>query len=336
MRTVRFGRTGVELATVGLGTWAHGGPNTVHGRAVGWYGASKRDARATLAAAYDAGITHWDTADVYGDGRAEQIIGCSWESIPREHIFLASKVGWDPGNHAHYYHPAQIRRQLERSLRNLATETIDLYYLHHCDFGADGEYLDDALELMHSFRDEGKIRFIGLSDWKNENIMRHAPRVNPDAVQCYRNVVDDTYESSGLKSWVEKNDVGVAFFSPLKHALLLGLFEGPVTFGEGDHRSSLPEFRDYGLISRLRACRREMERRFPDQPEPVLHGLLGAILSDSPAACALVGQRSPAHVASAAQSGDYLDPEHIQWVRRLYRENGRATHMHWKSYQQGG
>ncbi|MEM1179749.1 MAG: aldo/keto reductase [Acidobacteriota bacterium] len=335
MRTVRFGRTDVELATVGLGTWAHGGPNTVHGRAVGWYGANETEAKSTLASAHDAGIRHWDTADVYGDGLAEEIIGSMWGSIPRQDIFLASKVGWDPGNHSHYYHPAQIRRQLERSLRNLATDTIDLYYLHHCDFGAEGEFLDDALDLLRTFRDEGKIRFIGLSDWKNENIVRYARRVDPDVVQCYRNVVDDTYESSGLKAWVEKNDVGVAFFSPLKHALLLGLFEGPVTFGDGDHRSSLPEFRDYGLITRLRACRQEMERRFAGQAEPVLHGLLGAILTDSPSACALVGQRRPAHVASAAQSGDYLDPQHIEWVRRLYRENGRATHMHWKSYQQG-
>ncbi|MEM6795248.1 MAG: aldo/keto reductase, partial [Acidobacteriota bacterium] len=288
MRTVRFGRTEAELPSVGLGTWAHGGPNTVQGRAVGWYGASREESRRSVVDAHASGIIHWDTADVYGDGRSEQIIGDSWSDVPRADIFLATKVGWDPGNYTHYYHPAQIRRQFERSLRNLATDYVDLYYLHHCDFGPEGEFLDDALELLHSFRDEGKVRFIGLSDWKNESIVRYASRVDPDVIQCYRNVVDDTYESSGLKAWVEANDAGVVFFSPLKHALLLGLFEGPVTFGEGDHRSSLSDFRDHGLITRLRACRREMEHRFKDQAEPVLHGLLGAILSDSPSGCALV------------------------------------------------
>lgn len=334
MKTVRFGRTGVEVPAVGLGTWAHGGPNTVHGRPVGWYGATRSDARETLVAAHRQGIIHWDTADVYGDGVAEELIGEAWDEVPRQDIFLASKVGWDPGHHSHYYHPAQIRRQFERSLRNLRTDVIDLYYLHHCDFGPEGEYLDDALDLLHTFRDEGKIRFIGLSDWKCEKIRRYAERVDPDVVQCYRNVVDDTYDTSGLKEWVEENDAGVAFFSPLKHALLLGLFEGPVTFGEGDHRSSLPEFRDYSLIRRLRNCRREMQQRFSEQEEPVLYGLIGALLTDAGSACALVGQRSTRHVAAASKVGDQLDREAARWVRQLYQENGRAVRASWKSYQQ--
>lgn len=336
MITVRFGRTEVEIPSVGLGTWSHGGPNIVHGRPVGWYGASQRDAHETLLEAHGSGVIHWDTADVYGDGLSERIIGGAFKHVPRSEVFLASKVGWDPGNHSHYYHPAQMRRQLERSLRNLATEHIDLYYLHHCDFGAEGEYLDDALDLMRTFRDEGKIRFIGLSDWKNENIVRYADLVNPDVVQCYRNVVDDTYESSGLRRWVEENDAGVAFFSPLKHALLLGLFEGPVTFGEGDHRSSLPEFRDFGLLTRLRACRREMEKRFAESEEPVLHGLLGAILHDAPSGCALVGQRRPGHVSSAIAAGEPLSEGAARWVRQLYQENGRSLRAHtWKSLHQG-
>ncbi|MCG8457758.1 MAG: aldo/keto reductase [Holophagales bacterium] len=336
MTTVRFGRTEIELPAVGLGTWSHGGPNTVHGRPVGWFGANEEDARATLVSSHRNGIFHWDTADVYGDGKAERIIGTVWREVPRDEIFLASKVGWDPGNHSHYYHPAQIRRQLDRSLRNLETDWIDLYYLHHCDFGPEGEYLEDALDLLHTFRDQGKIRFVGLSDWKCEAIVRYADLVKPDAVQCYRNVVDDSYESSGLKKWVEANDAGVAFFSPLKHSLLLGLFEGPVTFGEGDHRSSLPEFRDYGLLMRLQACRAELEKRFREHSEPVLDGLIGAILSDSATGVALVGQRSPEHVKSAARVEPHLDSESVQWIRQLYRENGRATHMHWKSYQQKG
>jgi aryl-alcohol dehydrogenase-like predicted oxidoreductase len=330
---IRFGRTGVELPAIGLGTWAHGGPNTVHGRPVGWFGPTEEDARATLLECLKSGILHWDTADVYGDGRAERIIGSViGREAPRDAVFLASKVGWDPGNHNHYYHPAQMRRQLERSLKNLRTDYLDLHYLHHCDFGAESEYLDDALDQMLTFRSEGKIRFLGLSDWKCENILRYADRVNPDVVQCYRNVVDDTYASSGLKDWVERNDAGVAFFSPLKHALLLGLFEGPVTFGEGDHRNSLPEFRDYGLIRRLRVCRHELERRFVDHDEPVLYALLGALLCDSAAGCVLVGMRKPAHVRTAVRTrGDLLTPEHARWVRQLYQDNGRLIRGPWKS-----
>ena len=337
MRTVRFGRTAVEISILGLGTWAHGGPNVVHGRPVGWFGVDDKEALTTLGQAHGAGITHWDTADVYGNGRAEELIGRTFAQgqVPREAIFLASKVGWDPGSFSHYYHPAQIRRQLERSLKLLQTDHLDLHYLHHCDFGPEGEYLDDAVEAMHRFRDEGKIRFIGLSDWKCENILRYGELVDPDVIQCYRNVVDDTYESSGLKKWAEARDLGVAFFSPLKHGLLLGVFEGPVTFGEGDHRSSLHEFRDYGLIKRLRACRCEVEKRFSTLPQPVLAALVGALLVDSPSGVVLVGQRRPQHALAVAQAGrTMLSPEDARWIRQLYQENGRILRGPWKSYHQ--
>lgn len=336
MRTVRFGRTGVEVSAVSLGTWAHGGPNIVSGRPVGWFGVVESEVRKSLQMAWDEGICHWDTADVYGDGRAEQIIGESWGSIPRDTVFLASKVGWDPGSHSHYYHPEQIRRQLESSLRNLRTDHIDLYYFHHCDFGPNGEYLDEAVDLLQSFRSDGKIRFIGLSDWKCEAITRYADRVDPDVVQCYRNAVDDTYASSGLKKWVEEKDAGVAFFSPFKHALLLGIFEGPVTFGYGDHRSSLPDFRDYGLISRLRACRIELENRFSHLEEPVIHGLVGALLTDAPTSCVLVGQHRAEHIKAAARVGEALSEAEAKWVKQLFQENGRATRANWRGFQQSG
>lgn len=334
MNTVRFGRTGVETSTICLGTWGHGGASTVGGRPVGWFGTDDHESRSSLLRAYSAGITHWDTADVYGAGRAERLIGSCWTEIPRGDVFLSTKVGWDPGSHGHYYHPEQIRRQLESSLRNLQTDWIDVYYLHHCDFGAQDEYLDEAVDLLRSFQSAGKIRFIGLSDWKSEAIVKSARRVDPDAIQCYRNVVDDTYATSGLKRWVDDNDVGVAFFSPLKHALLLGVFEGPVTFGDGDHRGALPEFRDYGLISRLRSCRRELEKRFHHHSEPVLHGLTGALMADAPTGCVVLGLRRQEHVEAAGRVGEPLSPEDALWVRRLYQENGRVTRASWKTFQQ--
>ncbi|MEL7061498.1 MAG: aldo/keto reductase [Acidobacteriota bacterium] len=331
MNVIRLGRTGVEIPTVGLGSWSFGGPNVVQGRPVGWYGADEAEARRTMARAWRFGMTHWDTADVYGDGRSEKLIGSMWTEIARDQIFLASKVGWDPGNHSHFYHPAQMRRQLERSLRNLATDHLDLYYLHHCDFGPNDEHLEDALALMRTFRDEGKVRFVGLSDWKSENILRLLDAVDPDVVQCYRNVVDDDYASSGLRAAVEERDLGVIFFSPLKHSLLLGIFEGPVTFGEGDHRAGLPEFRDYGLITRLRACRREIERRFAGVEEPMLHALIGALLTDAPTGATLIGQRLSRHADAAAKVGEPLAEDDAEWVRRLFQENGRLTRASWKA-----
>ncbi len=295
------------------------------GLPVGWTGHDDDLARNALIDAHEAGITHWDTADVYGDGRAERLIGSMWGEVPRDDIFLATKVGWDPGPYGHYYHPQQIRAQFQRSLANLAVDYVDLYYLHHCDFGPEGEYLDDALEVVRGFRDEGAVRFIGLSDWDCSRVLEYADTVNPDAVQIYRNVVDDSFESSGLRAWTDKHDVGAAFFSPLRHGLLLGKYDAPTTFGEGDFRNQVDEFRDAEVIRTMRRRRDELQRRFGWHPESVLYGVLGSLLADSSRDCVLVGMRSPEQVRAAATVSELMPLDDARWVQTLYRESTSAV-----------
>ncbi len=188
MRTIRLGRTNVQVPAISLGTWGQGGPNTNEGVSVGWTGHDDALAKEALIAAYRAGITHWDTADGYGAGHAEQLIGeVLKRDVPRKDLFIATKFGYVKGPSRQHYDPAFMRAQCEASLRNMGIETIDLYYLHHCDFG---ERFEDALATARSFRDEGKIRFIGLSDWEAPKIMKYLERVDPDVVQPYRNVID--------------------------------------------------------------------------------------------------------------------------------------------------
>jgi aryl-alcohol dehydrogenase-like predicted oxidoreductase len=150
--------------------------------------------------------------------------------------------------------------------------------------------------------------------------MKFIERVDPDAVQPYRNVIDDDYESSGLKAWVESHDLGVAFFSPLKHGLLLGKYDEPQTFAEGDFRSGISEFRDPKFLARMRYARDEMTRRFSEQQEPVIHALTGALLDGNPTATVLLGQRNPKQVdAAVAAGGDALSDDDAAWVGRVYR-----------------
>jgi len=320
MDAVRLGRTEVHVSRISLGTWSHGGPNAVGGRPVGWAGSDPDSDRASLIAAYRAGVTHWDTADVYGDGRSERLIGEVWDEVPRDRIFLATKVGWNPGPHEHFYHPAWMRSQLERSLSQLQVDHIDLHYLHHCQFGEHESLFDDAMEMLHRARDEGKIRFIGLSDWDADKIMEYIDRADPDVVQPYRNVAADTWESSGLKAWVEAHDAGAAFFSPLRHGLLLGKYLEPPDFDAGDVRSSIPAFEDEALLDRLQSCVAALRERFRDHPQPVLWGLLGALFEDAPTACALVGQRNAEQSEAAALCSAPLSAKDAAWVRELYAE----------------
>lgn len=319
---IRLGRTNVMVPAVSLGTWGQGGPRKSGESSVGWSGNDDRQASEALILAHERGITHWDTADVYGDGHAEELIGNVFDRVPRRDIFLATKVGWDKGDFDHFYHPELMRKNLERSLRLLRTDVIDLYYLHHCDFGPNDEHFDGANETIRRFRDEGKIRYIGLSDWDATRIMRFIDRVDPDVVQPYRNVVDDDFDSSGLRDYVITHDLGAAFFSPLKHGLLLGKYDQPQHFPEGDYRRNVPEFEDAEALERMRVAAAHVRQHFANDKEPVLHAVVGAILADTPTACALLGQRTPRHVEAAAAIGEPLSPQEAEWVRHQYAPAG--------------
>lgn len=318
MRKIRLGRTEAEISVVSLGSWGHGGMRNVKGHSVGWSGHDDEDARNALRVAYEQGIDHWDTADVYGDGRAERLMGEVLDTVPRDHVFLASKVGWDPGSYGQYYHPDQIRSRLERSLRLLRTDCLDLYYLHHCDFGPRGERLDAALEAMGRLREEGKFRFLGLSDWSSEQILHYTPRVRPDVVQLFRTLRYDAFRTSGLRDWVTDHDLGAVFFSPLRHGLLLGKHEQAPRWPDGDHRSRIPEFGDTRFLEAMRKCRREVEERFPGHPRPVLWALTAPLVRDTPGSCVLLGLRNEHHARQASEIGDPITPEDARWVRELY------------------
>jgi len=320
VRTIRLGRTNVEVPAVSLGTWSFGGLNQARGMSVGWRDHDDATVRRALIAAHEQGITHWDTADVYGDGRSEALLGSMWGDVPRDEVFLATKVGWYQGEHPRYYDPQLIRERFERSLKLLKTEAIDLYYLHHCDFGPNDQDLEPALELLHRFRDEGKIRWIGLSDWTDEKIVRVIERVDPDVVQPYRNVTHDSYASSGLKAWVDAHDVGVCYFSPIRHGALLGKYDAPVEFPEGDFRRNDDLFADAEALAQLRANRDALQAEFSSDAEPVLNALLGALLADCPTGCVLLGQRSPEQVAAAARADRALSSDEAARVFARYAD----------------
>jgi len=319
MRKITLGRTSVEVSAISLGTWSYGGANKSGKQSVGWSGQSDKDSTAGLQRAWELGINHWDTADVYGDGKSEQIIGSMWNNIPRKDIFLATKVGWEMGSYHHWYHPKQMRKNMERSLKNLKTDCLDLIYLHHCNFGNHKEYFDDAMDQVKKFQNEGKTRFIGLSDWSSKKIMSFIKICDPDVVQPYRNVMDDTYVSTGLKNYVDKNNLGVCFFSPIKHGLLTGKYLKPATFKDGDFRQNDPAFANKLILEKMRGNKEALKDRFPNHSHYVMHGVVNALFSDSPTACVLLGQRNVAQVEVAATLGNLLSDEDTAWIKRLYK-----------------
>ena len=321
MRKIILGRTGAEVSAISLGTWSYGGANKSGKLPVGWAGQSNNDSTSALKRAWELGINHWDTADVYGNGRSEQVIGSMWKSIPRNNIFLATKVGWDRGYKKRWYDIDVMRQNMERSLKNLKTDCVDLIYLHHCNFGDNNEYFDEAIAVIRKFKEEGKTRFIGLSDWSSKKIRQFIERCDPDVVQPLRNVVDDSYESSGLKQYIDDHNLGICFFSPIKHGLLTGKYTEPAQFEDGDFRSREKAFSDMEFLQKMLYNKAKLDGRFSDHLNPVMHGVVNALFSDSPTGCALLGQRNVDQVEAAATLGDLLSNEDSDWVKNLYRTN---------------
>lgn len=319
MRKIILGRTNTTVSAISLGTWAFGGENKIGKKSVGWANQSDRDSRFVLIKAWEKNINHWDTADVYGEGHSERIIGSMWEDIPRNSIFLATKVGWDMGPFSHWYHPKHMKNKIEESLTNLKTDYIDLLYLHHCNFGKQDEYFDDAVEVLKSFQSQGKIRFTGLSDWSNERIVKYLDACNPDVIQPYRNIMDNTYEESGLKNIVNKNNLGVCFFSPLKHGLLTGKYKTTAVFKDGDHRSGIKDFQNKNKIKKIMLNCEKLEKKFLHHENPIMHGIVNALFFDSPTGCVLLGQRNIKQVETASSLGEILSEEDTSWVKSLYK-----------------
>ncbi len=318
MRKIILGKTGAKVSTISLGTWSYGGANKQGETPVGWEGQKDADSINALLRCHEIGINHWDTADVYGNGRSEKLIGSLWGQVPRNDIFLATKVGWDIGEYGHFYHPVHMRKQMDQSLINLQTDCVDLLYLHHCNFGKQEEYFNDALETVRRFQEEGKTRFVGLSDWDLFKIMKYIDAAQPDVVQPYRNVKDDTYGPSGLKDWIDKHNSGVCFFSPIKHGLLTGKYTEPVAFGDGDFRTNVNDFTKTDVIKKMQENKILLEDRFSDHPYPVMRGIIDALLFDAPTGCVLLGQRNVEQVNIASTLGEKLFEVDTNWVKSLY------------------
>lgn len=319
MEYIALGKTESSISKISLGTWSYGGASTSGDQSVGWADQADSESKKALLKAYELGINHWDTADVYGDGRSESIIGSRWRQISRHDIFLATKVGWDMGSHAHWYHPSRMIDNMERSLKNLKTDCVDLMYLHHCNFGENGEYFDDAMDILLKFKKDGKTRFVGLSDWSAEKIMQYINKVNPDVVQPYRNVMDDSYESSGLKNYIDSNNVGVCFFSPIKHGLLTGKYKSPPKFKAGDFRQNVEAFTSQEIIDKLLENKLKLENKFQKYLQPVMHGLIAPLLEDSPTGCVLLGQRNEEQVIKASGLSGSISKEDADWVKSIYK-----------------
>jgi aryl-alcohol dehydrogenase-like predicted oxidoreductase len=220
-----LGRTGRDVSVIGLGTWQLGAD---------WGDVSEDDATAVLAASADAGVTLFDTADVYGDGRSESIIGRFVAQHPASGITVATKMGRRMPQEPANYSPDNFRAWTDRSRRNLGVDTLDLVQLH-CPptavIEADATY--DALDTLVA---DGAIAAYGVSVETTAQALAAIRRPNVTNVQ----IIVNPFRLKPLDEVLPAAQAaGVAIFArvPLASGLLSGKYTRDTAFAANDHRS---------------------------------------------------------------------------------------------------
>jgi myo-inositol catabolism protein IolS len=319
----RLGRTNLEVSEISLGCWTLGGPNWSQGQPVGWGELDQQEAEKALERGLELGCNHFDTADVYGNGRSEQMLG-KILGPRRKDVVVATKLGWFQGTAQHAYHPLHIRHQIEQSLENLRTDYVDIYYFHHADFGPDDCYLEDAVEVIRRLRQEGKIRFIGQSAYTVQDFQKLIPIVDPDVLQSRAHIMDIRMiePSSPVAGLIAARDLGFVAFSPMAQGLLLDKFrpENPPQFAEGDNRGRSKWF-SADFLRKLAPKLDELKDRFGTETEALIRVSLQYLLAYPAVSCVIPGFRSIRQVEmDLSPAGKPLNKEDTGWIRELFEE----------------
>lgn len=323
MKFRRLGNSEIEVSEISLGCWTLGGLSWKEGRPDGWANVSEDDVTAAVKRAVDAGVNHFDNADVYGAGRAEQVLARVLKKLGLkcEDFVIATKVGHFRGTAEHAYEPANIRHQCEQSLINLKRDYIDIYYFHHGSFG---EHLEEAAATMDALVQEGKVRLKGQSAYSVADFERAVPVVKPQVLQSWAHALDTQFITPGSRvaNLLEKYNMSFVAFSPLCQGILLDKFdpENPPTFEDGDHRRGdkrfTPEFL-HGVKPKLE----KIKARFGSSTEDLAAVALNYVLSFANVACVIPGFRNEPQVrCNLAAAGRALSKEDAEFIRRIFSE----------------
>lgn len=225
MKYRQFGRTEFRVSEVGFGAWALGGD---------WGSVSENDAVSALCAAVDAGVNLVDTADVYGDGRSERIVAKALKG-KRDSVVVFTKAGrrLNPHNAAGY-NKTNLAAFVERSLKNLETEALDLVQLH-CP-PREVYYMPEVFDGLDALQREGKIKHYGVSVEKVEDAIKAVEFPNVKGVQIIFNIFRQR-PAERFFSIAKEKQVGILARVPLASGLLTGRMNAETAFPENDHRN---------------------------------------------------------------------------------------------------
>jgi myo-inositol catabolism protein IolS len=291
-----LGTSDIRISPIIMGTWQAGKDM--------WVGIDDKVSTQAIKAAYDAGITTFDTAEVYGSGHSEKIVGNALQDV-RDKVVIATKVF---SNHLKYN---QVIDACHGSLKNLKTDYIDLYQIHWPpgSFGSENISLEETMGAMVDLKAQGKIRAVGVSNFARSQLEDAAAYGRIDSLQPPYSLFWRKVETDAMPYCIENNMTLLAY-SPMAQGLLTGKFGPDHTFAKGDHRfrNKLFQPENYERVQKA------LEKLRPIAA--VNHITLGQLslawVISQPGTCAIAGARNPEQAVQNAAAGNVrLSEEHL-------------------------
>jgi aryl-alcohol dehydrogenase-like predicted oxidoreductase len=260
MKTRKLGDSDLHLTVIGLGTWAQGGSDWKFG----WGPQDDQQSIAAIHQAIDSGINWIDTAAVYGLGHAEEVLGKALQGMSNKPI-IATKCArrWDDQrNIVKIQTKESVKQEVEHSLKRLQVDVIDLYQVH---WPEPDEQIEEGWEAMTELVKEGKVRYVGVSNYSVSQLDRISSIEKPTSLQPPYSMIKRDFEEE-LLPYCEKHHIGVVCYSPMYKGLLTGKVtrERMQHMAVSDHRHNDPNFnepkltRNLNLVEKLKPIANEL------------------------------------------------------------------------------
>ena len=315
MQKRKLGKTDLELTTVGLGTWAIGGPWQF-----GWGQQDDDEAVAAIQSALELGINWIDTAPAYGNGHSEELVSKALKQAGHKPI-IATKCGilWNEKKEkVTCLKKESIRNDCHSSLKRLGVEVIDLYQMHWPDPDED---VEEGWEEMARLADEGKVRYLGVSNFNVEQVKR-VQKIRPvDSLQPPYSMLHREAENE-LLDYCAQNNIGVIVYSPMQRGLLTGKFSAERLSGLpiDDHRRRNPDFHE-PLFSATMELVEQLKKIAEHNGKTCAQLAVSWVLRRPEITAAIVGARKPEQIKETAPAGDWnLSKEDIAEIENLLSE----------------
>lgn len=304
METRQLGTSGIAITPIIMGTWQAGKRM--------WVGIEDSETIKSIRAAFEAGITTIDTAEVYGEGHSEKIVAQALSDV-RDRAVYATKVF---ANHLKY---DQVIEACDRSLKNLNTDYIDLYQIHWPSGNWNSEVvpIEETMSALNKLKEQGKIRAIGVSNFDSAQIEEAAKYGHIDSLQPPYSLFWRWVEKETMPYCVE-NNITIIAYSSLAQGILTGKFGADHKFEEGDHRAKSKLFKPENY-ARVQLALNQL-RPIAERHQVSLGNLSLAWLIAQPQTNAIVGARHVEQSVENAKAAEItLSVEELKEIDKIGR-----------------